>query len=221
MKKIPDISVIICCYNHDKWIERAIRSVLNQSYVQQSDIEIILVNDASKDNTKKIIKLLKGIPNLKVINNKKNIGLPKSINKAIVMSLGRYVVRLDSDDYFSRNYLYISRFFLEMNREYQAVATDYIKVDDKEKELEKVNCLKEQIACGVMFRKECLFDIGLYNDKFKMREGHELRIRFEEKFKIGRLEFPMYKYRIHNSNRTNTKKKILKKYDKLISKLKR
>ena len=58
MKKIPDISVIICCYNHDKWIERAIRSVLNQSYVQQSDIEIILVNDASKDNTKKIIKLL-------------------------------------------------------------------------------------------------------------------------------------------------------------------
>ena len=58
-----------------------------------------------------------------------------------------------------------------------------------------------------MFRKECLFDIGLYNEKFKMREGHELRTRFEKKFKIGRLEFPFYKYRKHELNRTNDKNK--------------
>ena len=44
----------------------------------------------------------------------------------------------------------------------------------------RINCLNREIACGVMFRKECLFDIGLYNEKFKMREGHELKKRFEK-----------------------------------------
>ena len=81
--------------------------------------------------------------------------------------------------------------------------------------------MKKQIACGIMFRKECLFDIGLYNTEFSMREGHELRIRFEKKFKIGRLEFPMYKYRFHSNNRTIKNKNTLKKFDKLIRKVKK
>ena len=58
-----------------------------------------------------------------------------------------------------------------------------------------------------MFRKECIFDIGLYNEKFGMREGHELKKRFEQKYKVGYLEFPLYKYRIHQKNRTRNEKK--------------
>ena len=77
-----------------------------------------------------------------------------------------------------------------------------------------MNCFKNQIACGILFRKECLIEIGLYNEKFKMREGHELRKRFEKKFSIARLNIPLYKYRSHSKNRT--KKKILKKYDKML-----
>lgn len=221
MKIIPDVSVIICTYNHEKWIERSIRSVVNQINIKKHTIEILIVNDSSKDNTSKVLKLLKDFSNIKIINNKINLGLSKSLNKALKLSLGRYIVRLDSDDYIARDYLYLSKLFLDMNREYQAVATDYIKVDDKEREFEKVNCMKEQIACGIMFRKECLFDIGLYNSKFSMREGHELRIRFEKKFKIGRLEFPMYKYRFHTNNRTKINKNSLKKFDKLIRNLKK
>ena len=102
-----------------------------------------------------------------------------------------------------------------MNREYQAVAVDYLKVTDSEKIIKKVNCFKEEIACGIMFRKESLFDIGLYNEKFSMREGHELKKRFLKKFKLGRLEFPLYKYRQHSNNRTK-KKSVLKRYDKLL-----
>ena len=94
------------------------------------------------------------------------------------------------------------RLFLNMNREYQAVAVDYIKIDEFESVIEKVNCLEQEIACGVMFRKECLFDVGLYDEEFKMREGHNLRRRFEQKFRVARLEFPLYKYRHHGANRT-------------------
>jgi hypothetical protein len=96
------------------------------------------------------------------------------------------------------------------------VAADYVKVDAKEKSLSKHNSIKQQIACGVTFRKECLFDIGLYDESFKMREGHDLRMRFEKKYKIGRLEFPLYKYRTHDTNRTHNKKK-LKIYDKKLN----
>ena len=100
------------------------------------------------------------------------------------------------------------------------MACDYYKVTDDEKIIKKVNCFKEEIACGVMFRKEALFDIGLYNENFTMREGHELKKRFKKKFNLGRLEFPLYKYRQHSKNRTK-KKNFLKKYDKLLKKIKR
>ena len=214
-KFLPDISVIVCTYNHGKWIERCIRSIRNQENINNNELEIIIVNDASKDASKKVLKNFKNINGIKIIENKKNLGLPKSINLALRQSLGRYIVRVDSDDYVSRNFLFLSRLFLNMNREYQAVAVDYLKVTDSEKIIKKVNCFKEEIACGIMFRKESLFDIGLYNEKFSMREGHELKKRFLKKFKLGRLEFPLYKYRQHSNNRTK-KKSVLKRYDMLL-----
>ena len=80
---LPEISVIVCAYNHDKWIERCIRSIKNQSIINKNDIEIIIVDDGSKDNTKKVISNLKNFLGIRIIKNKKNLGLPKSINIAI------------------------------------------------------------------------------------------------------------------------------------------
>ena len=215
---MPEISVIVCIYNHGAWIERCIRSLILQKNIKQDKFEIIIVNDASKDYTKKILTKFKKIKNIKILNNKNNLGLPKSINKAIKASTGRYIVRVDSDDYVERNYLNISKFFLDKNRHYQALATDYVMVDSNENEISRENFFKNEIACGIMFRRESILQIGLYNEKFKMREGHELRKRFEKKFKIGRLELPLYKYRIYSGNRTKNKKK-LKKYDNLLRKI--
>ena len=105
---------------------------------------------------------------------------------------------------------------MNYNREYQAVAVDYVKVDALENQISKHNVFKEEIACGITFRKECLFDIGLYDTKFKMREGHNLKERFIKKYKIGRLELPLYKYRSHEKNRTKNKIN-LKKYDNMLN----
>lgn len=218
IKKSPDISVIVCSYNHGKWIERCLRSLLHQKFIKQEEYEIILIDDKSTDFTKKVLKNFKN-DNLRFFANKKNLGLPSSINKAIKLSLGRYVVRVDSDDYVARNFLYLTKLFLNINREYQAVAVDYYKVDNNEVFLSKNNCMKEQIACGIMFRKECLFDIGLYDSKFKMREGHELRKRFEKKHSIGHLNLPLYKYRSHENNRTKNLKNV-KYYEVKLNKKK-
>jgi len=213
MSHMPDISVIVCTHNHGKWIERCVRSLVHQVYID-SDFEIIIVNDGSTDNTDDVLKNI-DIDTLKIIKNDSTIGLPKSLNMAIRKALGRYIVRVDSDDYVARNFLYLTKTFLDMNREYQAVATDYVVVDQFENFIRRANCFEEEIACGVMFRKECLFDIGLYDDAFTMREGHELRSRFLEKFKMARLEFPLYKYRDHAENRTKNKDE-LDKYDQML-----
>ena len=215
--QLPDITVVVCTYNHGAWIERCIRSLLNQKFIKKDDFEIILIDDKSTDSTKKILQNFSDLENLIIHSNKKNIGLPKSLNKAIKLSKGRYVTRVDSDDYVQRNFLFLSKLFLDMNREYQAVAVDYIKVNNFETVLSKENCLKNEIACGIMYRKECLINIGLYNEKFKMREGHEINQRFKKKFKIGRLELPLYKYRMHEKNRTKNLKRV-NYFDKLLKK---
>ena len=211
---IPEISIIICCYNHEKWIERCLRSILHQKNIKDNEYEVIIIDDNSSDNSFDIIKKF-NFNNFSSFKNKRNLGLSLSINKGIKKAQGRYIVRVDSDDYVSRDFLYLIKLFLDLNREYQAVAVDYYKVNDKEQILKKINCFKSQIACGILFRKECIIDIGLYNKVFKMREGHELRKRFEKKFSIARLNIPLYKYRSHSDNRTK-KKKILKKYDKML-----
>lgn len=213
---LPEISVIVCSHNHDKWIERCVRSLAHQEDIRQEDYEVIVVNDGSTDLTDAVLDNIAFLPNLRLIRNDTNLGLPQSLNKAIRTALGRYIVRVDSDDYVARRFLSLMRLFLNMNRHYQAVAVDYVKVDEFENPMERVDCFSHHIACGIMFRKECLFDIGLYDESFSMREGHELRRRFEKKFKIARLEFPLYKYRHHQSNRT-LNNEVLSTFDSRLS----
>ena len=213
--KLPEISVIISSYNHAKWIMRCIRSIINQKNIDQNDYEIIIIDDASKDETKELLKKIQQNTDIITIFNKRNLGLPASLNKAIKKSTGRYIVRIDSDDYVHRDFLYFLKFFLNENRHYQAVACDYVKVDTNENIIQRHNAKNDEIACGVMYRRECIYEIGLFNTKFKMREGHELHKRFKKKFIIGHLEIPLYKYRQHKSNRTSNLKKI-KKYDQQL-----
>tara|TARA_B100000963_G_scaffold351912_1_gene364272 strand:+ start:4457 stop:5116 length:660 start_codon:yes stop_codon:yes gene_type:complete len=209
------VSVIVCTHNHDKWIERCLRSILNQENISHDDFEIILVDDFSQDSTSEVLGKFKLEKNLTIISNEENIGLPSSINKAMKVSSGRYIVRVDSDDYVQRSFLYHMKFFLDYNRYYQAVCVDYLKVDENEEVISRENGAINEIACGVMFRRECLFDIGLYNEDYKMREGHDLRRRFEKKFQIGHLELPLYKYRDHANNRT--KSELLKDFDEQLT----
>lgn len=209
-----DVSIIICVFNHEKWIERCLRSILNQNYVSSKNYEAVVVNDASSDASLEVINKFRSEPNITIIDNDTNLGLPTSINKAIKISTGRYIVRVDSDDYIQRNFVHLMQIYLDMNRFYQAVCVDYLVVDEFEEVIRRENAMSNEIACGIMFRRECLFDIGLYNEDYKMREGHDLRRRFNQKFKMGHLELPLYKYRDHESNRT--KSKDIKNFDEKL-----
>ena len=192
-----DISVIIPVYNREKYIGRALRSILNQS-IDKSRYEIIVIDDASTDNSEKIIK--KYSKEITLISNKKNLGLPASLNKGINNAKGRFVIRIDSDDYVHKDFLKIPYLFLTLNSDFDAVSLDYYKVDDRENIISKNNCITDPIGCGIMFRHENLVEIGLYDEKQLLHEEKELRLRFEKKYSIKRIQLPLYRYRIHDSN---------------------
>ena len=92
------ISVVIPVFNCEKTIKSAVRSIQNQN---MTNIEIILVNDFSKDKSLEIIKeLMKEDPRIKLINNEKNMGALYSRNIGILEAKGKYVTNLDNDDMF-------------------------------------------------------------------------------------------------------------------------
>lgn len=208
------VSVIITCHNYARFLSRAIRSAINQS-IDRKEYEILVVDDASTDETQKVISSFSGF--IKPISLKKNLGLAGARNEGIKRALGRYVVNLDADDYMDENLILVESMFLNFNAEWDAVSCDYYLIDEDENHLNRVSGMEKPIACGVMFRTDRLIDIGLYDENFKMREDEDLRIRFEKNHLIKNIELPLYRYRKHDNNMTNNRlemeryKKILKK----------
>ncbi len=215
MGKKPKISVIIPVYNQEKYLSRCLRSLMDQT-LEKKDYEIIVVNDGSTDRTQFVAEMFKD--DIKIIKNKKNKGLPFSINSGILSAKGRFIVRVDSDDYVNTEFLNIPYNFLSTNPEMDAVSCDYYLVDDKEEILKRENSSKKPVGCGIMFRVEHLLDLGMYDNSFLVHEDKDLRIRFLKKYKIHRIALPLYRYRKHGTNITNNKPKMRKHFKKLAKK---
>lgn len=208
------VSVIIPNYNYARYLDRVLRSVLNQS-VSKNQYEIILVDDASTDNTKEVLKKYDGL--IKIIWLKKNVGLAESRNIGIKKALGMFVVFIDADDYVHNDLLKVQELFLTENNKLDAVAVDYYLVNERGDHIEWLSSEKKPIACGIMFRKDLLYDIGLYDKNFKAREDEDLRIRFMKKYSIYNIILPLYRYRRHDSNLTNNESEMAK-YSRLLKK---
>ena len=211
----PKISVIIPVFNQEKWIGRCLRSLMDQS-ISRNDYEIIVINDGSKDLSDYALNLFHG--EIILIKNENNQGLPSALNSGIRISNGDFIVRVDSDDYVNRHFLLILYEYLFWNEEIDAVACDYLLVDDNEGIIEHKNCYNSPIGCGIMFKKEQLFEIGLYDEDYKINEERELKERFEKKYKINRLDFPLYRYRKHENNMTNNEEAVKYHEEKLKKK---
>ncbi len=168
-----------------------------------NDYEVVVINDGSRDRTGLVLADFGD--EIRVLQNETQMGLPASLNRGIRASRGQFVVRLDADDYVHADYLYLLRSFLAQNGYMDAVACDYYLVNDNEDVLERCNCLEHPIGCGIMFRKEQLVDIGLYDDAFLMHEDQDMWMRFQKKYSIHRVELPLYRYRQHSGNMTNDK----------------
>jgi glycosyltransferase involved in cell wall biosynthesis len=104
VKNKPLISIIITNYNYGQYIEKAIRSVVNQTY---SNIELIIINDGSTDDSDEVIKKIvneNSNRNIRYVN-RKNRGVVYTRNEGIKLAKGEFISYLDADDYFNQNYI--------------------------------------------------------------------------------------------------------------------
>lgn len=208
------VSLIITSYNYANYVERAIRSALDQS-LSSDRYEVLVVNDASTDRTEAV--LANYTDQVRIFNLSENLGLAGARNFGLKKARGQFVVFLDADDYIHRDLLKVQKLFLEENNSLDAVSTDYWLVDERGRHLEHINAEEKPIACGIMFRKDFLFDIGLYDEAFRAREEEDLRIRWSQRYKIYNLIVPLYRYRMHGDNLTKNEE-MMKVGEQLLHK---
>jgi glycosyltransferase involved in cell wall biosynthesis len=208
------VTVIIPAYNAEKYLARCLRSIINQS-MPEHEYEIILIDDGSNDDTANIIKCFEQ-SNLIHLTNPDNKGLPYSLNKGICQSRGEFIVRLDADDFVNRDYLFFLFRVLDDNSKIDAVACDYIEVNDDEDHISVYNPLVRPIGCAIMFRKKDMESIGLYNTEFRINEEVEFMRRFKEKFLVSRLCIPLYRYRQHGNSLTTIDPEKKNYYDNML-----
>lgn len=201
INKIPDISIIITNHNYGKYIERCIRSCINQTNVNH---EVIVVDDNSVDNSRTKIDLFE--KEIVKIFLDENVGVSEASNIALNKAKGRFFVRVDSDDYISPDMCYFQQYYLKSNRDLFGVAVDYILVDEYEQKQTRINAADLPISCGVMYRKDQFLITGGYNPFYRYKEHEEFLKRLNDLYyHIEYLKIPFYRYRRHGENKTLTK----------------
>ncbi|QOR57649.1 GtrB [uncultured phage cr130_1] len=131
------ISVIMSAYNAQNTIRRAIRSVLNLTY---KDVELIVVNDCSTDDTEKIIKKYKD-NRIVYIKHDVNLGAGCARNTGIKHATGDYIAFLDSDDYYNKEYLQTMANGTDDGK-FDIVSSGYIVIEGKHKKTKKPTARK-------------------------------------------------------------------------------
>lgn len=164
------VSVIIPCYNQAEYLEEAVQSVLQQSFIHW---ECIIVNDGSCDETEKIGKKLLAIDSRIKYIFQENTGLSGARNTGIRLSEGEYILPLDADDKIGADYLSEAIHILESRSDVKIVYCEAEKFGEKSGiwELPEFNhneiLLNNSIFCTAMYRRRDFNNTKGYNSSMK------------------------------------------------------
>lgn len=207
----PEVSVIMSVFNEPvEWISQSINSILNQIF---TDFEFIIVND--NPNGYKQLKLLKEFAlkdqRIKILENSENLGLPKSLNRAINISHGKYIARMDADDISLPSRLQQQMDYMNTHPEVGVCGTSAKIIDGNGTIKQRVKMqytpkdLKDAIYffCpfihpSVMIRRELLLE-NLYDEKCRVAQDWNLWLRLSDKTKFANLKEVLLYYRIHDN----------------------
>jgi glycosyltransferase involved in cell wall biosynthesis len=199
-----DISVIITNYNNEAYIGRAIRSCLKQS-LPDKQYEVIVVDDCSTDSSREIIWSFGS--KIRHMFPPENVGVAEASNIGIKAALGKFIIRVDSDDYINENTLLFLSEVLNQNPSIGFVYSDHLRVDKEENVIERVDIHSPELlfrhGAGIMFRKTHLEAIGLYDKTLRNAEDYNLLKKYIKNWDGYHLPLPLYRYRQHDTNMTN------------------
>ena len=230
------VSIIIPVYNAEKFLEKCLDSIINQTY---RNIEIVCINDDSTDNSEKILKQYQLKDNRIIFKTIENGGLTRARNTGIKEATGEFFMFVDSDDYIESNM--VEKMLNTINKEKADVVRctnflekqdgEILKIEDfsiRNKLLTKQEINEEIISkiidgellayvCVLMIRKETLFKTNLFNEKLKFLEDKAFFIDLIlVTDKIYFLDIPLYHYMINEKSLTKTKKLVTQNMYNLI-----
>ncbi len=199
-----DVTIAIINFNGSKFLDRALRSCLDQS-TSNVKIEIIVIDDNSTDGSMKYLTSNKYIKkHIKVFKNKKNMGAGYCSRLAVQKSLGEYFMRVDSDDFINRNTIDIMHNIMKYNKNIGYIYCDHFRTDEfgLKQQLIKLDSIKKVFlhGAGILFKKKLILKVGNYNQKFREAEDHDLLKRLNKICKSFYLPIPLYRYYIHGAN---------------------
>ncbi len=227
--KNPLVSIITPCYNGENYISKFLDSILIQSY---SNIELIIINDGSTDNTLDILESYKDKFCLKEISyliiNQENSGQAAAINKGLKLFKGEYLTWPDSDDYLHVDNIKRKVDYLEEHKEYGLVLckSEMVKYDDHNEilgTLERKDLNNHYIFEDLIFERDIYFAPGGYMvrtssflDALPKREIYEskggqnwqLLLPITYKYKCGFINEILYYYVVRENSHSRQEKNI-------------
>ena len=211
----PLVTVYITNHNYARYLRQSIDSVLSQKF---SDFELIIIDDGSTDDSASVIAEYEHQPQTRVVNQE-NRGLAVANNIALRMARGQYIVRLDADDYFDDNALLVMSNYLKTHPDVGLVFPDYYTVDadgeiialQRRHDFQRDVTLYDQPAhgAGTMIRRDCLLELGGYNEQFTRQDGYELWLRFIQRYRVANVNLPLFYYRHHPNSLTRDESGLL------------
>lgn len=206
--KTPKISVLMPVYNSEKYLELAILSILNQTF---KNFEFIIVDDCSTDNSWEIIsRYVKKDKRIIAAKNTENLRTTKSLNKGLKVARGKYIARMDADDWSYPDRLQKQFNFMETHPEV-GVSGGVIEICNENLKILNIRKypLSDSNARKIIFRyspfahpatiwrKNMLDKVGGYNESIPLSQDYELYFRIGKICKFANLSTVIIKLRTH------------------------
>lgn len=189
-------------YNSEKYLEKAIDSILNQTY---TNLEFIIIDDSSTDKSLEIITSYYD-QRIVLVQNEVNLGLTKSLNKGIRLATGKYIARMDSDDISLPLRLEKQVLFMQQHPDIDICGTWYTTFEEH-KYLQKLPLTHEQIKSDLLFytpiahptilMKKNIFKKHQYPENFLNAQDYALWIELINEYKFSNLPESLLMYRTH------------------------
>lgn len=205
------VTVLMPVYNGERYIRKAIDSILNQTF---TTFEFLIIDDASTDSSYDIIRSYTD-PQIKLIKNTKNLGLIKTLNLGLSLAKGQYIARQDQDDISHPTRLQKQVLFLDSHPKIALLGTQVNSIDQYGRKNQPFGCCtvsSEQairwqvmfdnpfVHPSVMMRAKVVRDIGGYNEHFSECEDYDLFSRIVTAYKTTNLKESLLDYRYHSSS---------------------
>lgn len=226
----PLVSVFIPAYNCEEYIIQSVESMLNQTY---ENIEVIIVDDGSSDNTVSLINSLND-DRIRLYQNTENKGIPYTRNRGLGLAKGKYMAIMDADDIAYPTRIAKQVEFLEKHTDHIAIGSYY----DKQFESGKTRTIKLFANNHAMMKYMLMFfdpisnpsamvrlepvkmNNIVYNEQYFVAQDYDFWLKLIEYGKLGMIQEPLITYRSGHANITaRSKNEKLAKRNKIIGEI--